>query len=87
MTEIANIIHCPRCNKRHNYHNACEYEPIDEKELFRTLCQSQNKIIKELQEEIDKLKEGHDWYCGCGHWNGANLAVCALCGRTPGESR
>lgn len=29
----------------------------------------------------------HDWYCGCGHWNGSNLAVCALCGRTPGESR
>lgn len=29
----------------------------------------------------------HDWYCGCGHWNGANLATCALCGRTPGESR
>jgi hypothetical protein len=28
----------------------------------------------------------HDWYCACGHWNGCNLAICALCGRTPGES-
>lgn len=23
------------------------------------------------------------WYCGCGHTNGANLAVCATCGRMP----
>jgi len=25
------------------------------------------------------------WTCGCGHMNGANLAVCAQCGRRPGE--
>jgi hypothetical protein len=31
-------------------------------------------------------EESHDWYCGCGHWNGCNLAICALCGRTPSES-
>ena len=30
--------------------------------------------------------ESHDWYCGCGHWNGANLEICAMCGRTPSES-
>ena len=35
--------------------------------------------------ELEKqLAETHDWYCGCGHWNGSNLSVCALCGRTPG---
>jgi len=28
----------------------------------------------------------HDWYCGCGHWNGSNLSVCARCGRTPSET-
>lgn len=27
----------------------------------------------------------HDWLCGCGHWNGPNLATCAQCGRKPGE--
>ena len=25
------------------------------------------------------------WHCGCGHTNGCNLAVCAQCGRKPGE--
>ena len=40
---------------------------------------------------IEKIKsrqetENHDWYCGCGHWNGANLTVCAVCGRQPIES-
>jgi len=30
------------------------------------------------------VRDDHDWYCGCGHWNGSNLAVCAMCGRTPG---
>ena len=27
----------------------------------------------------------HDWMCGCGHWNGANLYECAVCRRKPGE--
>jgi hypothetical protein len=27
--------------------------------------------------------DNHDWYCGCGHWNGANLSICACCGRSP----
>jgi hypothetical protein len=26
------------------------------------------------------------WQCGCGHYNGANLAVCAVCGRKPAGS-
>jgi hypothetical protein len=33
-----------------------------------------------------ELIESHDWHCGCGHWNGCNLATCAMCGRTPSES-
>lgn len=28
--------------------------------------------------------ENHDWQCGCGHWNGPNLAVCAVCDRKAG---
>lgn len=28
--------------------------------------------------------ENHDWYCGCGHWNGSELATCAACTRPPG---
>jgi len=43
----------------------------------------QKEVIAFLNGE--KL-ETHDWYCGCGHWNGPELAVCALCGRTPRES-
>ena len=49
-------------------------------------------IIKIASNGIDEYRSGyvevnlddfknHDWQCGCGHWNGCNLAVCALCGR------
>lgn len=27
------------------------------------------------------------WWCGCDHTNGANLAICAACGRPPGGFR
>jgi len=41
--------------------------------------------------QIEKIKsrqetKNHDWYCGCGHWNGANLAVCAMCDRIPSDT-
>lgn len=32
------------------------------------------------------IMENHDWCCGCGHWNGANLAKCGQCGRQPGAT-
>ena len=44
-------------------------------------------------EELEKVKEDFTsqamltWYCGCGHMNGANLAICAACNRRPGEPR
>lgn len=44
-------------------------------------------MIARLQARIKELEATHDWYCGCGHWNGPNLSVCALCGRTPSEGR
>ncbi len=28
------------------------------------------------------VDENHDWCCGCGDWNGPNLAKCGMCGRT-----
>ena len=31
------------------------------------------------------LSKEHDWQCGCGHWNGSVLTICAQCGRKPGE--
>lgn len=45
-------------------------------------------LVKEALALIDEMEkeETHDWYCGCGHWNGPNLAICAMCGRTPNES-
>lgn len=44
--------------------------------------------LRTAREKIDRLREAgecHDWGCGCGHYNGANLATCAMCGRTPGD--
>jgi hypothetical protein len=41
-------------------------------------------IVREVAELKSQLSR--DWFCLCGHWNGCNLNVCALCGRTPGES-
>ena len=45
--------------------------------------------IADALSEIDRLEqlvnENHDWLCGCGHWNGANLPFCAVCNRRPLE--
>lgn len=40
------------------------------------ICNRLDKIIALLKEQQE-----HHWYCGCGHWNGANLAACGACGR------
>lgn len=56
---------------------SCDYSPLKADLLSRLKCG---------REAVEKLAENHDWYCGCGHWNGCNLSVCALCGRTPSES-
>lgn len=42
------------------------------------------RLVSNILDEI-RLQREHHWYCGCGHWNGANLATCAECGRKPGE--
>jgi hypothetical protein len=39
-----------------------------------------NKLI---HLEAPTADTNHDWLCGCGHWNGPGLSVCATCGRTP----
>jgi hypothetical protein len=38
-------------------------------------------IDAEIKQLEAKLSENHDWQCGCGHWNGPNLADCPACGR------
>ena len=56
-----------------------------------TLCKShkQESNQSEFAEyncdhcKLLKLLDNHDWYCGCGHWNGANLSNCSMCNRTP----
>lgn len=47
-----------------------------------------DNIIALAQDAKDALREGsvvedHDWQCVCGHWNGANLWKCPVCGSTP----
>jgi hypothetical protein len=39
--------------------------------------------IANLQKDIGLMT--HDWQCGCAHWNGSNLSICADCGRKPNE--
>jgi len=46
--------------------------------LHNEICQRLDHIIKILGAQTE-----HHWYCGCGHWNGANLMACATCGRDP----
>ena len=41
------------------------------------------KDIDILVSQIGGLN--HDWQCGCAHWNGSNLSICADCGRKPNE--
>jgi hypothetical protein len=38
-------------------------------------------------EELFHASMHHDWLCGCGHWNGPNLPVCAVCRRPPGDNQ
>ena len=40
-------------------------------------------VYKIAQKALLEGDDVHDWECGCGHWNGSNLSVCAVCGRTP----
>ena len=42
-------------------------------------------FILKQEARIKELEATHDWHCGCDHWNGPNLSVCAQCGRTPLE--
>jgi len=53
--------------------------------------EAENAELTQRAEKAEALLEKakgdcHDWYCGCGHWNGANLEDCAQCGRRPGST-
>lgn len=39
------------------------------------------ELQRQLLQEIRDLLLQSTWTCGCGHVNGANLAVCAQCRR------
>ena len=45
------------------------------------------ELQRQLLYEITVRLLEDSWSCGCGHVNGCNLAVCAVCGRKPGEVR
>jgi hypothetical protein len=38
----------------------------------------------EAKPEMSAEVPPNTWYCGCGHYNGFNLATCAACSRPPG---
>ena len=43
-------------------------------------------VIIDLVNRPAVRAEQHDWLCGCGHWNGSNLPLCAACIRKPGAT-
>jgi hypothetical protein len=43
-------------------------------------------VLYSAYEELRLADANHDWLCGCGHWNGPNLAVCAVCRLSPGNN-
>jgi hypothetical protein len=65
---VANVIHCPRCNKRHPYDTPCAYEPLSSEIM--------DKVIEKLtaQEGKSTIVGG---YCGK---HGAFIGVtCGKC--------
>ena len=56
-------------------------------EILHQMYERLEKIVELLSKQNDLLaaQTEYHWYCGCGHWNGVNLATCADCGRKPGE--
>lgn len=44
------------------------------------------RLLREafMSAPIELLRRPITWSCDCGFVNGANLAVCSICGRKPG---
>ena len=68
---VVNSLACHRCGKA-----------VDQ-DAFEMEFASQAAELTRLRGIVD---ENHDWMCGCGHWNGPNLAVCGCCTRPAGET-
>ena len=50
--------------------------------------ETQRCLVDALERIAAALSERKDcWECGCGHWNGCELAICAECGRTVREGQ
>ena len=68
---------------------ATKYHLIDDRDTGNAIeTVEAAKRLNALEAEVAGLREAglHLWCCGCGHWNGPNLATCAMCGRTPSEA-
>lgn len=55
--------------------------------LMLEVMEQQRQLLQEMRDLLRQLADAPIWACGCGHVNGVNLAVCANCGRSPGERR
>ena len=55
---------------------------IDQRLLL--INEAQELQLAVLRAILDTLIH-QTWTCGCGHTNGAELAICAQCKRKPGE--
>ncbi|HSW62196.1 MAG TPA: hypothetical protein VLH56_02575 [Dissulfurispiraceae bacterium] len=63
------------------------FVPAMSDDMAETYMEDNLRLQARVRELEANIAETHDWYCGCGHWNGSNLSVCAQCGRTPLEGR
>ena len=59
-------------------------KPIDDD--TRLVLDAAHSLRNLLQEILESIAVSV-WPCGCGHVNGANLAICAKCNRPPGCPR
>ena len=50
------------------------------------LCPDGSLVLFADYEELRLADTHHDWLCDCGHWNGPNLSVCAVCRLSPGSN-
>lgn len=76
-------LYCPHCYPGGvTVFEGITKEAHDKLKEMHALLAAENE---RLREENRQLKESHDWYCGCGHWNGASLATCSVCKRRPNE--
>lgn len=62
---IADIVHCPRCNKRHSFNKACEFEPLSDQDIEKVVEMLKKKqcncLISPIIKDWNTLKEDEAW--------------------------